>query len=190
MNIGLFFGTFNPIHVGHLIIANYMADFTDLDEVWLVVSPHNPLKQKDSLLNEYDRLHLVELAIEGNDQLRVSNIEFDLPKPSYTTHTLAYLNEKYPNKKFALIMGSDNLRTLHKWKNYEQIIENHKIYLYNRPQYDDGQFANHKNVRSFDVPLLNISSSFIRDAIKKDSSIQYLVADKVKDYIEKAGFYL
>ena len=138
MKVGLFFGSFNPIHVGHLIIANYMATHTDLKEIWLVVSPQNPLKQKASLAKDYDRLHLVRLAIDQNPKLKASNIEFDLPKPSYTVDTLAYLKEKYPTKTFVLIMGGDNLGTFHKWKNYEIILKNFQIYVYSRPKYELG----------------------------------------------------
>ncbi|MCL4857362.1 MAG: nicotinate-nucleotide adenylyltransferase, partial [Flavobacteriales bacterium] len=132
MNIGLYFGTFNPIHIGHLIIANYMVEFTDLDQVWLVVTPQNPLKKKSTLLADYHRLAMVELAVEQNEKLKASTIEFNLQKPSYTINTLAYIKEKYPKHQFSLIMGEDNLRTLHHWKNYEQIIDNHKIYIYPR----------------------------------------------------------
>jgi nicotinate-nucleotide adenylyltransferase len=132
MNIGLYFGTYNPIHVGHLIIANHMVDNSELDQVWLVVSPQNPLKNKATLLADYHRLALVEIAVEGNVKLKASNIEFDLPKPSYTIDTLTYIHEKYPDHNFSIIMGEDNLRTLHKWKNYEQILNNHNIYVYPR----------------------------------------------------------
>ena len=132
MKIGLYFGTYNPIHVGHLVIANYMADYTDLDQVWLVVTPQNPHKNKASLLSDYHRLAIVRIAVEGNNKLQASNIEFDLPKPSYTTTTLTYIKEKYPEHDFSLIMGEDNLRTLHKWKNHEEIINNHKIFVYPR----------------------------------------------------------
>ena len=132
MNIGLYFGTFNPVHVGHLIIANYMVEFTDLDQVWLVVTPQNPLKKKSTLLEDYHRYAMVELAVEDNDKLKASNIEFNLPQPSYTINTLTYIKEKYPKHQFSLIMGEDNLRTLHHWKNHEQIIEEHKIYVYPR----------------------------------------------------------
>ncbi len=132
MRVGLYFGTFNPIHVGHLIIANYMAEYTDLDEVWFVVSPHSPHKEKKSLLKDYHRLAMVDIAIEENTKLKSSNVEFKLPKPSYTATTLAYLKDKYPTKEFALMMGEDNLRSFHKWFNYETILDQHKIYVYPR----------------------------------------------------------
>ncbi len=189
MKVGLFFGTYNPIHVGHLIIANYMANHTELEEVWLIVSPHNPLKEKSTLLNEYDRLHLVELAIRDNDKLKVSNIEFSLPKPSYTIHTLTYLKEKHPQHDFNLIMGSDNLKTFHKWMNYEKILAEHKIFLYNRPKYSEGELINHPHVFSFDVPLLSISASFIRKSLKAGKSIKYLVTEPVEQYIDEMNLY-
>jgi len=179
MKVGLFFGTFNPVHVGHLIIANYMAGHSDLEEVWFIVSPHNPLKKKNALLNEHDRLHWVELGIGNNKKLKASNIEFDLPQPSYTINTLAHLKKKYSHHQFILIMGSDNLETFHKWKNFELILKNHKIYIYKRPGHDGGEFIRHPQVKSFDVPLLNISASFIRKSIKEGKSVQYLLPDKI-----------
>lgn len=190
MKIGLFFGSFNPIHVGHAIIANYMATHTDLNQVWLVVSPHNPLKKKRSLAKDYDRLHLVRLAIENNPNLRASNIEFKLPKPSYTIDTLTYLKEEHPNKEFVLIMGGDNLATLHKWKNYELILQQHQIYVYQRPSYDLGKLAEHPSVSLFDdVPMMKISASYIRQCIKSKKSIRYMVPDKVYEYLESSNLY-
>ncbi len=189
MKVGLFFGSFNPIHVGHLIIANYMVNHTDLDQVWLVVSPQNPFKKKDSLANDYDRLHLVRLAIEDNPKLRASNIEFDLPKPSYTVDTLAYLKEKHPKKAFVLIMGGDNIATFHKWKNYQHILDHHELYVYNRPNYETGELVKHPKVRLFEAPLMQISASYIRKSIKKGQSIRYLVTEPVFDYLEKSGLY-
>ncbi len=189
MKVGLFFGSFNPIHVGHLIIANYMVNHTDLDQVWLVVSPQNPFKKKESLANDYDRLHLVRLAIEDNSTLRASNIEFDLPKPSYTVDTLAYLKEKHPKKAFVLIMGGDNIATFHKWKNYEHILDHHEIYVYNRPNYEPGELVNHPKVQLFEAPLMQISASYIRKSIKEGRSIQYLVTASVYESLEKSGMY-
>jgi len=189
MKIGLFFGSFNPIHVGHLIIANYMADYTDLKEVWLVVSPQNPFKQKQSLAKDYDRLHLVRLAIGDNPKLKASNIEFDLPKPSFTIDTLTYLKEKFPAKEFVLIMGGDNLGTFHKWKNYEVILKNHQIYVYSRPKYELGDLATHEQVSLFEAPLMDISASYIRKAIKDGQSIRYLVVEEVFEYIAASGLY-
>ena len=189
MTIGLFFGSFNPIHIGHLIIANFMAENTDLDQVWLVVSPHNPLKSKSSLAPDYDRLHLVQIAIEDNPNLRASNIEFSLPQPSYTIDTLTYLNEKYPQHDFALIMGGDNLGTLHKWKNYELILRDYPVYVYKRPGYELGQFADHPQVRLVEAPLLSISASFIRDCIQNGKSIRYLVSEPVYQYLESSHLY-
>ena len=153
MKVGLFFGSFNPIHVGHLVIANYMVEYTDLEEVWLVISPQNPLKNKKSLLNEYDRLKLVELAIGDNFKIKSSDIEFFLPKPSYTIDTLTYLKEKHPKNHFYLIMGTDNFQSFHKWKNYEEILNQYKLYVYPRPGYGLGEFENHKHIKLVDAPL-------------------------------------
>ena len=189
LNTGLFFGSFNPVHVGHMIIANYMATQTELDEVWMVVSPHNPLKPKKTLARDHDRLHLVQLAIGENDAIKASDIEFSLPRPSYTTDTLTYLKEKHPNRKFALIMGGDNLATLHKWKNYEAILSNHEIYVYQRPRYDLGDLQNHANVKIVEAPLMQISASYIRNCLKANRSIQYLVPDAVFRYLEDNKIY-
>ena len=189
MKVGLFFGSFNPVHTGHMIIANYMINFTDLDQVWIVVSPQSPFKQKKSLAKDYDRLHLVNLAIGDLTSIRSSKIEFDLPKPSYTIDTLAYLHEKYPETEFALIMGGDNLHSLPKWKNYEQIIENHKIYVYKRPSYPLGNLEDHQQVILAEAPLLDISASYIRNCIKNGKSIRYLVPDAVYNYIDGSNMY-
>lgn len=188
--IGLFFGSFNPIHTGHLIIANYMANHTDLSEVWLVVSPHNPLKKKDSLLNMYDRLEMVNLALEDADNIRANDIEFRLPKPSYTIDTLIHLQERYPNRNFVLIMGSDNLVTLKKWKNYEIILRDFEIYVYPRPSFDSTEWNNHSKITITDTPLMEISSTFIRNAIKERKNVRYFLPNKVLDFIEKKGIYL
>lgn len=189
MKIGLFFGSFNPIHVGHLIIANYMATQTGLDKVWLVVSPQNPLKSKQSLAKDYDRLHLVRLAIEDNPLLDVSKIEFNLPKPSYTIDTLTYLKEAHPDKEFVLIMGGDNLGNLHKWKNYEVILKHYEIYVYKRPQYELGALAQHASVHLFEAPLMQISASYIRKCIQNKHSIQYLVPERVFEYLDRTDMY-
>lgn len=187
--VGLFFGSFNPVHVGHLIIANYMATQTDLDEVWLVVSPQNPLKKKSTLARDFDRLHLVRLAIEDCPNLKASNIEFDLPKPSYTIDTLTYLNEAHPDKDFILIMGGDNLGTLHKWKNYEQILNNYQIYVYQRPNYELGNLATHPAIKIYEAPLMQISASYIRKCIREGNSIQYLVTQLVFEYINSSSLF-
>ena len=189
MKIGLFFGSFNPVHIGHMIIANYMAQNADLDQVWIVVSPQNPLKNKRSLAKDHDRLHLVNLAIGENPLLRVTDIEFSLPKPSYTIDTLMYLEEKYSQHQFVLIMGGDNLLTLHKWKNYEKLLENYEFYIYKRPEYQDGELIHHKKVKLFDAPMLEVSASYIRQQIKEGKSIQYLVPDAVFEYLEETRMY-
>jgi nicotinate-nucleotide adenylyltransferase len=172
-----------------MIIANYMVEYSDLDQVWMVVSPHNPLKKKDTLANDYDRLHLVNLAIGDNDKIKASNIEFSLPKPSYTVDTLSYLVEKYPKNEWSLIMGGDNLGTLHRWKNYEILLERYSIYVYKRPNYDLGDLEHHENVHILNAPLLEISSSFIRKAIKNGKSVQYLLTKDVFEYIESTTLY-
>ncbi len=187
--IGLFFGSFNPVHIGHMIIAEFMAERANIDRVWMVVSPQNPHKKKSTLANDYDRLHLVKLAIGDNPKLDASNIEFNLPKPSYTIDTLTYLKEKYPDKEFSLIMGGDNLGTLHKWKNYELILKHHRILVYKRPDYDLGDLQNHPNVDLFDAPLLSISASYIRKQMKQGHSIRYMVADAVHEAIVADKIY-
>ena len=187
--IGLFFGSFNPVHVGHLAIAGHMLEFTDLDEVWMVVSPHNPLKKKESLLSDTHRLRLVREAIGENARIKASNIEFKLPQPNYTIDTLAYLREKYPAHKFVLIMGTDNLQNLHKWKNYEQLLAGYYIYAYKRPGFDSGKFDTHPSVKVTDAPLMEISSSFIRQAIKDKKDVRYLLAPPVWQYIKEMHFY-
>lgn len=187
--IGLFFGSFNPVHVGHMIIANFMATQTDLDQVWMVVSPHNPLKPKKSLARDHDRLHLVRLAIGDNLRLKASDVEFGLPKPSYTIDTLLYLREKYPDKQFCLIMGGDNLGTLHKWKNYELLLRDYPIYVYQRPSYELGELHDHPNVNIQEAPMLQISASFIRKCLKAGTSVQYMVPDAVFRYLEETPLY-
>ncbi len=199
MRIGLYFGTYNPIHVGHLIIANHMAERDDMDQVWLVVTPQNPLKSNNNLLADYHRLALVKIAIDDNFNLRASDVEFNLPKPSYTLDTLAHLREQYPEHQFALIMGEDNLRTFHKWKNYEVILDRHQIYVYPRPitlaELNNqvaptlSEIHNHKNVIITDSPMMQISSTIIRNNIQKGQSIQYLVTDPVRQYIDEMNFY-
>jgi len=187
--VGLFFGSFNPVHIGHMIIANFMVTQTALDQVWFIVSPHNPHKDKKTLAKAYDRLHLVRLAIKENSHFKASDIEFNLPQPSYTIDTLTYLKEKYPEKEFVLIMGGDNLGTFHKWKNYEQILEHYSIFVYKRPSYDLGELTNHPKVHLFDAPLMSISASYIRKCIREGHSIEYLVPDVVYEYIGSSNMY-
>jgi len=187
--IGLFFGSFNPVHIGHLIIANFMATQSDLKEVWLVVSPQNPLKKKSTLANDYDRLNLVRLAIDDNPKLRASDVEFSLPKPSYTIDTLTHLRDKYSDKQFVLIMGGDNLATLHKWKNYELLLSDYEIYVYQRPSYDLGELAAHSNVKIFEAPLMQISASYLRKCLKAGKSVEYLVSEAVFEELERSGLY-
>jgi nicotinate-nucleotide adenylyltransferase len=189
MKIGLFFGSFNPIHVGHLIIANYMVTRTDLKQVWLVVSPQNPLKPKNTLARDRDRLNMVQLAIEDNPLLKASDVEFKLPIPSYTIDTLAHLKDKYPQHEFALIMGSDNITTIHKWKNYEKLLSDYDIYVYRRPQYEVSQQDSFSRVKLFDAPLMDISATYIRESLKNGQSIQYLLPDKVLEYLMSAKLY-
>ncbi len=186
---GLFFGSFNPVHVGHMIIANYLLEHSDLSELWMVVSPHNPHKKKSSLAKDHDRLHLVNLAIGDHHQLKGSDMEFKLPQPSYTVDTLAFAREKYPNREFVLIMGGDNLGTLHKWKNYEFLLREYHIYVYNRPGYELGPLKDHDHVQVFYAPLLDISASYIRQQLRDGKSVQYLVPDKVHQYLEEVPLY-
>src|SRR5690606_20206247 len=179
MHIGLFFGSFNPVHVGHTVLANYMLSFTDMEQVWLVLSPQNPLKQKQQLLNQHNRLLLVNLAIDEHPNMRSSNIEFSLPKPSYTINTLTHLKEKYPQHQFSLIMGQDNLQTFSKWKNYEEILKRYHIYVYPRPNTGLGDFENHPNVHLTNAPMMDISSTFIRKAIKEKKDVRFFLPHKV-----------
>lgn len=188
-HIGLFFGSFNPIHTGHLIIAEYMADRTDLKQIWFVVSPHNPLKAQASLANDFDRLHMVQLAIEDNPKLKASNIEFSLPKPSYTIDTMAYLHEKYPEHQFSLIMGSDNLESIHKWKNYELLLHRYPIHIYKRPGSENIAKPLSADIHLHDVPLLYISSTFIRRQIAQGHSIRYMVPESVYQYLDGSRLY-
>lgn len=189
MKIGLFFGSFNPIHVGHLIIAEHIIEHTELQQIWFVVSPQNPFKAQKSLLSEYNRLHLVHLAIQNNDHFKASDIEFALPKPSYTIDTLVYLKEKHPNHTFSLIMGSDNLENIHKWKNADILIRDYAFYIYNRPQHMNYNHIQLKDVTFLDAPQLNISSTYIRNQIKQNKSVQYILTDDVRKEIEDLGYY-
>ena len=189
MKVGLFFGSFNPIHIGHLAIANYMVEFTDLDEFWFVITPHNPLKKKISLLDSHHRYDMVVKAINGENRFQISDIEFRLPQPSFTIDTLTYLQERFPDNLFVLIMGSDNLESIHKWKNYEQILENHEIYVYPRLKKEGSILYNEKNVRLVPAPIMEISSSFIRSAIKNKKDIKFYLPSEVYQYIIDMHFY-
>lgn len=189
MRIGLFFGSFNPVHTGHLIIANYFAENTDLQQVWFVVSPQNPFKEKNSLLDEKHRLYMVNLAVENNYKLQASNIEFHLPQPSYTINTLTYLQEKHPEHTFVLLMGSDNLPSLHKWKQAEVIMERYPIYVYMRRGIEQLPAEVKGDVRLFELPLLDISSTLIRQYIREGKSIRYLVPENVFEYLQEMRFY-
>lgn len=190
MKVGLYFGSFNPIHHGHLLIASYILQHTALQQIWFVVSPQNPLKQAGSLLNEYHRFHLVQLAIEGAKDLRASDIEFRLPKPSFTANTLAYLEEKYPANEFSIIMGSDSLQNLPKWKSADWLLRNYPIYVYRRPGHTTlPAFPDAKDIHEIDAPLIPISSTDIRKQIREGRSIRYLVPDAVREDIERNGYY-
>ncbi len=189
MKIGLFFGSFNPIHIGHMIIANVMAEHTDLDKVWFVVSPQNPLKPSKGLLHEFDRYDLVRAAIDDNFKLEVSDVEFHLPKPSYTIHTLAHLAGKHPDKEFKVIIGEDNLENFSKWKNHEQILEQYGLYVYPRPHVTIPGLRRHPRVTMIEAPLLDISATYIRNCIKNNKSIRYLVPEAVDRIIRSKQFY-
>ena len=189
MHVGLFFGSFNPVHIGHLALANYMLSYTDMEQVWLVVSPHNPLKKKESLLNQNDRLHLINLALDFHPKIKASNVEFNLPQPSYTINTLSHLKEKHPEHQFSLIMGQDNLQTLHKWKNYEEILKRYHIFVYPRVQCGKTDFDSHEHVHITQAPVMEISSTFIREALKAEKNIQFFLHPKVWEYIEGSSLY-
>jgi len=187
--IGLFFGSFNPIHIGHLIIANIMAENTDLNKVWFVVSPQNPFKPSKGLLHEFDRYDMVKAAIADHYKLEVSDVEFNLPKPSFTIHTLAYLTEKFPGKEFKVIIGEDNLENFAKWKNHDQILNQYGLYVYPRPHVTNSDFTRHPHVKMIEAPLLDISATYIRNCIKNNKSIRYLVPEPVEQMIRVKSFY-
>ena len=191
MKIGLYFGSFNPIHIGHLVIANHIAEHSDLDQVWFVVTPHNPFKKKSSLLDNYQRLELVYRATKDYDKLKPSDIEFNLPQPNYTVNTLVHLQEKYPSHEFSLIMGEDNLKSFHKWKNYEVILENHDIYVYPRISESkvDTQFTGHKKIHVVNAPIMELSSTFIRNAIKTGKNVKPMLPENVWEYLDEMNFY-
>lgn len=191
MKIGLYFGTFNPIHVGHLTIANHMAEHSDLSQIWFVVTPHSPFKKKSSLLDNRQRLEMVYRATKDYKKLKPSNIEFNLPQPNYTINTLTYLQEKYPDYEFALIMGEDNLKSFHKWKNYELILENHHIYIYPRLSKGNAetQFKGHKNIHYIDAPIMELSSTFIRNSIKEGKNVKPMLPEYVWEYLDEMNFY-
>lgn len=191
MKVGLFFGTFNPIHVGHLTIANHMAEYSDLDQVWFVVTPHSPFKKKNSLLDDHQRLEMVYRAIKDYPKLRQSDIEFKLPQPNYTINTLAHLEEKYPDYEFALIMGEDNLKSFHKWKNYQVILEMHDIYVY--PRISEGkvetEFDEHPSIHHINSPIMELSSTFIRKSIKAGKNVRPMLPENVWEYLDEMNFY-
>ena len=195
MKIGLYFGTFNPIHIGHLIIANHMAEYSDLDQIWMVVTPHNPFKKKSTLLDDSHRLQMVHLAVEDFPKIKPSDIEFKLAQPNYTVNTLAHLQEKYPNYEFSLIMGEDNLKSLHKWKNYEVILAHHEIYVYPRISTEEENLEFKEslnletNIHIVDAPIVEISSTFIRENIKNGKNVRPLLPNKVWKYIDHNNFY-
>ena len=188
MNIGLYFGSFNPIHIGHLIIANHVLNETSINKIWFIVSPQNPFKESKTLLNEFDRLHLVRLATQDDNRIKCSDIEFNLPKPSYTSNTLAFLSEKYPEHQFSLIMGSDSYQNLDKWKNYETIINNYPVYVYKREGYEIKKTFD-KEAVILNAPIIQISASQIREHIRSAKSIRYLVPEIVREEIESRKFY-
>jgi nicotinate-nucleotide adenylyltransferase len=189
MNIGLYFGSFNPIHIGHLIIANHVLNETSINKIWFIVSPQNPFKESKTLLNEFDRLHLVRLATQDDNRIRCSDIEFNLSKPSYTSNTLAFLSEKYPEHQFSIIMGSDSYQNLGKWKNYKAIINNYPVYVYKREGYEIKKTFDKEEAVTLNAPIIQISASQIREHIKSAKSIRYLVPEIVREEIESRKFY-
>ena len=191
MKVGLFFGTFNPIHIGHLTIANHIAEYSDLDQVWFVVTPHSPFKKKNSLLDDHQRLEMVYQAVKDYPKLRQSDIEFNLPQPNYTINTLVHLEEKFPDHEFALIMGEDNLKSFHKWKNYQLILELHDIYVY--PRISEGkvetQFDEHPKIHHVNSPIMELSSTFIRKSIKEGKNVRPMLPENVWEYLDEMNFY-
>ncbi|SEE16044.1 nicotinate-nucleotide adenylyltransferase [Tenacibaculum sp. MAR_2010_89] len=189
--VGLYFGTFNPIHMGHLVIANHMVENSDLDEIWMVVTPHNPFKKKSSLLDNHHRLEMVYLATKEYDNIKPSDIEFSLPQPNYTINTLTHISDKFPTYSFSIIMGEDNLKSFHKWKNYEAILDDYSVYVY--PRISEGiietQFDNHIKINRVEAPIVQISSTMIRNAIKLDKSVRPLLSNEVWKYIDEMNFY-
>ena len=188
MKIGLYFGSFNPIHTGHLIIASHILNESDIEKVWFVVSPHNPFKESATLLNEYERFHLVQKAVEYDPRLKAIDIEFSLPRPSYTVHTMAYLEEKYPSHQFVIIMGSDSFQNIEKWKNADYIIRNYEILIYKRPGFEIANDINAR-IRVMKAPLLEISATHIRKMIQEGKSIKYLVPPQVEEEILNSGMF-
>lgn len=188
-HIGLFFGSFNPVHIGHLVIASQIIENSDLDQIWFIVTPQSPFKKKKTLLDNHHRLAMVKEAIDDDERFLASGIEFDMPQPSYTIHTLALLAEKYPDRCFSLIMGMDNLSTFHKWKNYQEILKNYDLHVYPRPNYSAEAFYNHQHVYLVEAPLMEISASMIRKGIQKGKNMRYLLPNKVLVYIDEMQFY-
>ena len=190
MKIGLYFGSFNPIHIGHLAIANYIIEFTNLQELWFVISPQNPVKSKESLLDNYQRYYMVSQAIDAYPKMRASNIEFSLPQPSYTINTLVHLHEQYPEHTFSLIMGGDNLENFDKWKNYDEIISNYHIYVYNRPNDTiPDTYLEHPSITYLQAPQMEISSSFIRQCIKERKNVRAFMPEAAWKYLDEMNFY-
>jgi nicotinate-nucleotide adenylyltransferase len=193
--VGLYFGSFNPVHIGHIAIAGYMTEFAGIDQVWLVISPHNPLKKKATLLEDNQRLYMVQLAIGDNPKIKASDIEFKLPVPSYTIDTLAYLTEKYPNNKFSLVMGEDNLFSLHKWKNGLELVKKYPIFVYPRPESEKpnspvlNEILTAAEIHYVNAPLMDISGTLIRNGIKEGKDMSYFVPQQVWKYIREMHFY-
>ncbi len=188
-NTALFFGSFNPVHIGHMAIANFLVEFTEVDDLWFVVTPQNPLKERANLLPDADRLEMVRLAIDDDPRFRASDIEFRLPKPNFTINTLAYISEKFPERKFYLVIGGDNLQYFNKWKNPEEILKQYKLLVYARPGYDGGEYAKHPSVRIVQAPQIEISSSFIRKAIQNGHNPNHFMPPKVAKYVDEMNFF-
>ena len=189
MKVGLYFGTYNPIHIGHLAIAGYMVEYADIDELWFVVTPQNPFKERSSLLDDYARLELVHRAVKPHPKMRVSDVEFGLKKPSFTIHTLNVLEEKHPDYEFNLIMGADNLLHFHKWRGYEMILERYKLLVYPRLEQVEVDLMEHPNINLIDAPIMQIASTFIRKAIKEGKDVSYFLPPNVAEYVDEMNYY-
>lgn len=187
MKIGLYSGSFNPVHHGHVMLANYLVEFSDLDELWFVVSPQNPLKKREDLMKDEDRLKMVELALEGDSRLKVSDIEMSLPLPSYTINTLRALSERYPHDQFVFICGMDSLQGMYRWREYQSILDNYELLVFPRKGYDGGELIHHRHVKVLETPVIEVSSTFIRNSMKAGKDVRHFMPEKAYQYLISSG---